>query len=513
MSSAYPWEVHLDRSVCLSGTLTRGAVMIGGHGLGFSATRPNAFELDIARSVVLSTQITSVTEGIREAIIQGFNNASNGPIDLCYSLRWPDSGNSNYDNPPTDLTASSYTTVRDQIVSALGGTEAQILINRDGLTLGMFNEIRGGPGRFHDVTSGLPSEAKQAAGLALATSLVAYIRANVANANKIIFTGPGFTNVNVVHPDYVASSTTEESRQRWYREWIDWCAENDALIDIHLQPEDLDELEEDIEAVRAYCEEQGYTFNWCSTECGPANYPQGNITAGQAFDRDLWSAMMAHNPVFLCRAPFFENAGSGSGYVYYSILDSDAVTPKWPWANILADQVALPASSEFSTSFTLPFTDSTIDCAVASNDFGDLAGSTPEVLSNSGTVVIVAGDWTGGCMKLGRLYTFRVQLSQVFRRRRDGSADADAWYTIRRIITRFRDSGPYTLRVTMPNRTARSVTFTQDDDVTEAIGTFKAWMQGNSEDIGIYIESTSPKPVTVTSVEIIADYDSKNETM
>lgn len=324
--------------------------LIGAHGVAFDATVPNSAGLEAARSVVFASQIDGADEGITDSKFDEFNNASNGPIALTYSIRWVDSTSTKQDDPP-DILSSTYTTVRDKITTILNQTEAQVCIAAGRLTIQFFNEVAGGPGLFN-------SYERQARGLALATDLRAHLIANVTNGSSIKFCGAALTGSSIIDPDATAEGDVQVFRQTIMREWVDWCAEYDAFVDIHLNCSGLETgeqpLRQQLDALVAYANEIGWTLKWVSNEFGPAHFRVGGqipttteqLALAEAEERSMWLYAFSRGPAALMRAPFFEQEVNGPSFVWCSILTDDFITEKEPFATILQDQLALPTADE-----------------------------------------------------------------------------------------------------------------------------------------------------------------------
>ena len=161
------------------------------------------------------------------------------------------------------------------------------------------------------------------------------------------------------------------------------------------------------------------------------------------------------------------------------------------------------------TTWTLPITDETIDTIVLSDDFGALAGTIIEGddVTVSGTAVTVADDYSAGEVLLGRAFTKEIQLSRPYRRDGKGIAYVRERLTLRRIVAHYFRTLTVSIKATMALRSDRTKTFTASGN-TRAEGVLKAWFNGNAADMSLYIRNTTPKPSTVTSLEILADVSS-----
>ncbi len=176
----------------------------------------------------------------------------------------------------------------------------------------------------------------------------------------------------------------------------------------------------------------------------------------------------------------------------------------WPWQVHLDRKVCLAGTySAPNTSWTLGFTDNTLNAIVLSNEFG-APGTVLTPDSNSAGTVTIAGDYSAGCVLIGRLYAMSVELSRFFRRNNRGVADINDWVQVQKVVAAYHNSGPFTLRAAMTNRTDRTKTFTQSPgSLSAAYATLEAWFNGRAEDLTVYIESTNPKPVIVSSLKFL----------
>lgn len=345
----------------------RGRTLIGAHGVA-SAPRANAAKLEIVRFIVNSDQVADAETGIVDERIGEFNDAGNGPIDIVVCIRFVDAADDTYDNPP-EITAPEYLDFLDSMVAALSAVNAQIAINRKGtkvrdkdrlgVSVQIGQEIRNGPGRYEvdenhpdyvdAASAAVETQARHARYLALYAHTRAHILANVPNAEKINWVGPAMTQADIANPAFVPEEGND-NQARWqsnYQDWIDLGFSLGFINSIHLNVGTLNDARPRIDGPKAYSDSKGYTtYYWAATEISPARYvPHEDIDGAAAFDKALYTLALANDPVFLCRAAFFETPGSGDDFVFCSILQSDALTPKEPFASILAAVLLMPASA------------------------------------------------------------------------------------------------------------------------------------------------------------------------
>ncbi len=179
-----------------------------------------------------------------------------------------------------------------------------------------------------------------------------------------------------------------------------------------------------------------------------------------------------------------------------------------PWDSLVhLDRMQLLTGtlSGADTVWALTFTDDTIDTIVLGPDFGVNYGKVVEIDSNSGGTVTVGGvNYTAGEVAIGRAYTMSIELTRPYFRDRNGTADFDAGLQLMQVQTGHNQTGAYTLRAVQAGRSDRTVSL--DLATVEKRGSLRGWFQGEVDDISLFIESSSPKPVTVTSVEYAVQY-------
>lgn len=157
-----------------------------------------------------------------------------------------------------------------------------------------------------------------------------------------------------------------------------------------------------------------------------------------------------------------------------------------------------------NTTWTMPVTDETVDTIILGPDFGANAGKILAPTDVSATTVTLAGDYSAGPVVIGRSFTMSVELTRPYRRDYNGIADVQARITIRQVTAQYHNTGYLKLRASMNNRTDRTKEI--DVDPLDTRGYIKAWFNGNAENMRLFIESTKPKPCTVTALEYIVDY-------
>lgn len=163
-----------------------------------------------------------------------------------------------------------------------------------------------------------------------------------------------------------------------------------------------------------------------------------------------------------------------------------------------------------NTTWTLPFTDDTLDTIVLGPDFVADFGDILEPDSNSGGSVVLAGDYSDGPVVIGRGYTMSVELTRPYFRDAQGRARVDAFLNIQRIIAAYHKTGALDIRATHPDISIVSDrTESLDIDPIKERGVLTMWLGSRADDVKVFLENRTPKPSTVASVEMICDYASR----
>lgn len=321
--------------------------LIGGHGIGLNATVSNQVGVEVARQIVPALKLASVDEGLSESKFQQFNDASGGPIDLAYTIRWVDAIDDFYDDPP-EIDSALYLAVRSTLVNILNQPQAQISILRGNFYLGIGgNEGFGGPGTT-------PSYEKLNRMLAIADDLIVHLRANVTNGDKIWFASSALTASAVVHPDFVVEGEVSLFLQAGKRRWIQWVKDHydqNAVLDLHILISGIDTGEKpmtpQLEAAFAYAEtiDLDLTDRWISTEFAPVFYqPREDLEGATSLMTAMFNVGYSYGARLLCYGVIFENFDSGDTFVWCSILVNNPLAAKEPFASVLTDLLAVPTA-------------------------------------------------------------------------------------------------------------------------------------------------------------------------
>ena len=178
----------------------------------------------------------------------------------------------------------------------------------------------------------------------------------------------------------------------------------------------------------------------------------------------------------------------------------------WPY-QVCIDRATLLTGSHSAgtTTWTVPFKDTTLNSIVLGPDFGALAGTIVTVtganVSGSNTLVTAAGNYSGGVAAVGRKYNSRIQLARPKIRDGRGFSTNGVNLWIEELNPVFQDVGSVTFRRSMPG-----VTDTEQTIENTGTGIFpnveaRLLFNGAFDDMTIFVESDSPKPFILTSVE------------
>lgn len=160
------------------------------------------------------------------------------------------------------------------------------------------------------------------------------------------------------------------------------------------------------------------------------------------------------------------------------------------------------AYSAPNTTWTLDSDALSADKAVLGAAFGSDAGDIID-LTQSGTSFSGSGDHDEGDAYVGQSFTFQLVPTRMFRRDRNGAADVLGDLLLNKIGIHHFETADYLLSVSTPRRVDRDKAFSAD---APANGTTRAYFGGDADDTTISIESTSPKPTTVSAIEVDANF-------
>jgi hypothetical protein len=161
------------------------------------------------------------------------------------------------------------------------------------------------------------------------------------------------------------------------------------------------------------------------------------------------------------------------------------------------------------TFWTLAVPDATIDYAVlATTDFGSDEGKVLQVANSGGTICYVEGNYTAGCVILGRGYSAILDLSDHYPRDSAGRAMIDGHTLIRELTVRHRNTGKYTIKI-VPDASkwrTKETTFEAGSNDIQTSGSSRSFVGLTNDVMTMRIQEDGPKPLTIASVVVEADY-------
>lgn len=163
-------------------------------------------------------------------------------------------------------------------------------------------------------------------------------------------------------------------------------------------------------------------------------------------------------------------------------------------------------AEEAWTTFTLPFVDGTINRIVLGSDFGANAGEiiTPDWIA-ANVLYVYDRDLSAGSVVVGREYPASVELTRPYIRGRDDKADVNASVTNRQLVASYFETVGLEVAAAHDRRTTvRRRSFAKNARET---GTLTGWFQGDAGAMRLFIMGLTPRPMTVTAVEHVVDYE------
>jgi hypothetical protein len=176
----------------------------------------------------------------------------------------------------------------------------------------------------------------------------------------------------------------------------------------------------------------------------------------------------------------------------------------------------LGVESGGTTTWTLPdsYSDTTIDTIVAGPAFDidvssvvDSGAVITAGVTANGTTVTLLGDYNDDVCILGTAFTMSTQLSRQYIRDREDQAVVAGRAQVLRVSTNHKDTMAYDIRA---NMRGRSVDRTKSlSEATVSDGEMTAYFSGNAKDLKLFIENATPKPSTISEVEIVIDHSDR----
>lgn len=127
---------------------------------------------------------------------------------------------------------------------------------------------------------------------------------------------------------------------------------------------------------------------------------------------------------------------------------------------------------------------------------------------STGNVAFAVGDFTAGCVILGRGYTQLLDLGRLYLKDEQGRAVMAGRMKMNEITVVHNNSGYYKVKIA-PNSsslTIRQKEFDATGNDVEQDGELQAFVGQYAERVTVTIENDQPDPSTIATVEFDADY-------
>lgn len=159
------------------------------------------------------------------------------------------------------------------------------------------------------------------------------------------------------------------------------------------------------------------------------------------------------------------------------------------------------------TTWTLPFTDTTINCIVPGFTANDAVDGVPVTPTTSpGATITKTGNYSGGVCTLGRTYQAQMELSRPYIRDQQGQTVIGPRLLVRTIQVFYRRAGAFSVRLDRVSPVVDiSRTFVPASGLVTNNDIFQVYLPGNPDREKWFIEDTGPKPMIVTSLVWIGD--------
>lgn len=165
------------------------------------------------------------------------------------------------------------------------------------------------------------------------------------------------------------------------------------------------------------------------------------------------------------------------------------------------------------TLWRLPFNSNDVDAVVlADTAFGSNEGKVILVANCGGATVYTNGDYTAGCVLAGVNFTATMTLSEFTVRNEQGITVNQGELQLRDLTVRHRQTGKYKIKI-QPDSTLitdRETTFEAASNGIDAVGRKRSFIGVFSDKVTIKIDTDSPKPATISTVEVEADFSDKS---
>jgi hypothetical protein len=186
----------------------------------------------------------------------------------------------------------------------------------------------------------------------------------------------------------------------------------------------------------------------------------------------------------------------------------------WPFNLHLDRKICLTGShAAGTTTWTLPFSDATIDKAVLSSDFGAAAGTVIDLTRPNATEATASGDYSAGVAMLGRSYDCTLELTPPWVRDYGGVGLTNGATYHKKLEVRHQDAIQYSAKAVYPNTTDRTSTFDVGSTTPQEEGFLSApHFMGDVRSLTMTVENVSPYPATIVSAWHTVDYEPRLST-
>lgn len=180
----------------------------------------------------------------------------------------------------------------------------------------------------------------------------------------------------------------------------------------------------------------------------------------------------------------------------------------WPY-QVCIDRACLLTGSHSAgtTTWTVPFKDTTMDSVILGPDFGALAGTIVTVtganISGSTTLVTASGNYSAGVAAVGRSYLSRMRLATPKVKDGRGFTVNGVKLWLRELVPVFQDLGSITFRRSLADVTDTEQTIENPGVGLYSSGESRILLNGPFADMSIYVESDDPRPFVLTSMEYL----------
>lgn len=167
-----------------------------------------------------------------------------------------------------------------------------------------------------------------------------------------------------------------------------------------------------------------------------------------------------------------------------------------------------------TTTWTLLYADPSINCLIVGSgaSVGTVLTSLTLNTSTYPFTVAVTGNYDGATACVGVTYEWYIIPTKPIRIRPDGSPDFTSKMNVRYLDVAYHLSSGFTVRRSMTGRADSDRVFAGNSDGTvTAKGTYRANLNGNTEDATWKVLSSSPKRVVIPSIEFLTDINTRRD--